>query len=160
MVRKARAAGLRLLGPNCLGLINVHDRIPLTVNAVIEREALVPGPLSLISQSGSMTGSILSRAQARGLGFSKLISVGNESDLGVGELAEMLVDDENTRAILLFLETFRDADRLADAARGAYAAGKVVIAYKLGRSAVGRRVATCHTGAMTGPDAVASAFFR
>ena len=160
MVDQARAAGLRLLGPNCMGLINVHDRIPLTVNAVIEREELVPGPLSLISQSGSMTGSILSRAQARGLGFSKLISVGNESDLGVGELADMLADDEDTRAILLFLETFRDADKLAQAARRAYAAGKPVIAYKLGRSAVGRATATSHTGAMTGPDELATAFFR
>lgn len=160
MVRRARAAGMRILGPNCMGLINVHDRIPLTVNAVIEREELVPGPLSLVSQSGSMTGSILSRAQARGLGFSKLISVGNESDLGVGELTEMLVDDEDTGAILLFLETFRDADKLAEAARRAYAAGKPVIAYKLGRSGVGRRVATSHTGAMTGPDEMASAFFR
>jgi acyl-CoA synthetase (NDP forming) len=160
MVAQARAAGLRLLGPNCMGLINVHDRIPLTVNAVIEREELVPGPLSLISQSGSMTGSILSRAQARGLGFSKLISVGNESDLGVGELADMLVDDADTGAILLFLETFRDADKLAQAARRAYAVGKPVIAYKLGRSSVGRRVATSHTGAMTGPDELATAFFR
>jgi acyl-CoA synthetase (NDP forming) len=160
MVAQARAAGLRLLGPNCMGLINVHDRIPLTVNAVIEREELVPGPLSLISQSGSMTGSILSRAQARGLGFSKLISVGNESDLGVGELTDMLVDDADTGAILLFLETFRDADKLAQAARRAYAAGKPVIAYKLGRSGVGRRVATSHTGAMTGPDELAGAFFR
>lgn len=160
MVSRARAAGMRILGPNCMGLINVHDRIPLTVNAVIEREELVPGPLSLVSQSGSMTGSILSRAQARGLGFSKLISVGNESDLGVGELTDMLVDDEDTGAILLFLETFRDADKLAEAARRAYAAGKPVIAYKLGRSGVGRRVATSHTGAMTGPDEVANAFFR
>jgi acyl-CoA synthetase (NDP forming) len=160
MVKQARAAGLRLLGPNCMGLINVHDRIPLSVNAVIEREELVPGPLSLISQSGSMTGSIMSRAQARGLGFSKLISVGNESDLGVGELADMLVDDEDTGTILLFLETFRDADKLAGAARRAYAAGKPVIAYKLGRSSVGRRVATSHTGAMTGPDEIANAFFR
>jgi len=160
MVEKARAAGVRLLGPNCMGVINVHDRIPLTVNAVIEREDLVPGPLSLISQSGSMTGSILSRAQARGLGFSKLISVGNECDLGVGELADMLVDDEDTGSILLFLETFRDADRLASAARRAYAAGKPVIAYKLGGAAVGRRVATSHTGAMTGPDEIANAFFR
>lgn len=160
MVATARAAGLRLLGPNCMGLINVHDRIPLTVNAVIEREDLVPGPLSLISQSGSMTGSLLSRAQARGVGFSKLISVGNESDLGVGELADMLVDDEDTGAILLFLETFRDADKLAHAARRAYAAGKPVIAYKLGRSSVGRQAATSHTGAMTGPDEVANAFFR
>ena len=160
IVAKARAAGLRLLGPNCRGLINVHDRIPLTVNAVIENEELVPGPLSLVSQSGSMTGSILSRAQARGLGFSKLISVGNESDLGVGELADMLVDDGDTGAILLFLETFRDADRLAEAARRAYEAGKPVIAFKLGRSAVGRRAATSHTGAMTGPDEIANAFFR
>ena len=160
MVSRARAGGMRLLGPNCMGIINVHDRIPLTVNAVIEREELVPGPLSLISQSGSITGSLLSRAQARGLGFSKLISVGNESDLAVGELADMLVDDEDTGAILLFLETFRDADRLAEAARRAYAAGKPVIAYKLGRSSVGRRAATSHTGAMTGPDEVATAFFR
>lgn len=160
MVAKARAAGVRLLGPNCMGLINVHDRIPLSVNAVIEREDAVPGALSLISQSGSMTGSIMSRAQARGLGFSKLISVGNESDLSVGELAEMLVDDRDTGAILLFLETFRDADRLAEAARRAYAVGKPVIAFKLGRSGVGRRVATSHTGAMTGPDEGANAFFR
>jgi acyl-CoA synthetase (NDP forming) len=160
MVTKARSAGMRLLGPNCMGVINVHDRIPLSVNAVIEREELVPGPLSLISQSGSMTGSILSRAQARGLGFSKLISVGNESDLGVGELAQMLADDENTGAILLFLETFRDADQLALAARRAFDTGKPVIAYKLGRSGVGRRVANSHTGALTGPDEVANAFFR
>ncbi len=160
MVQKARAAGLRLLGPNCMGVINVHDRIPLSVNAVIEREALVAGPLSLISQSGSMTGSILSRAQARGLGFSKLISVGNESDLAVGELAQMLVEDEDTGAILLFLETFRDADNLALAARRAFEVGKPVIAYKLGRSGVGRRVANSHTGALTGPDEIANAFFR
>ena len=160
MVRKARSAGVRLLGPNCMGVINVHDRIPLSVNAVIEREELVPGPLSLISQSGSMTGSVLSRAQARGLGFSKLISVGNECDLGVGELAQMLAEDEHTGAILLFLETFRDADNLAAAARRAFDAGKPVIAYKLGRSGVGRRVANSHTGALTGPDEVANAFFR
>jgi acyl-CoA synthetase (NDP forming) len=160
MVERARSAGLRLLGPNCMGVINVHDRIPLTVNAVIEREELVPGPLSLVSQSGSMTGSILSRAQARGLGFSKIVSVGNESDLGVGELTQMLADDEDTGAILLFLETFRDADRLAEAARRAYALGKPVIAFKLGRSGVGRQVATSHTGAMTGPDEIANAFFR
>jgi acyl-CoA synthetase (NDP forming) len=160
MVEKARAAGMRLLGPNCMGIINVHARIALSVNAVIEREELMPGPLSLISQSGSMTGSILSRAQARGLGFSKLISVGNECDLGVGELAQMLAEDEHTGAILLFLETFRDAGNLAAAARHAFDAGKPVIAYKLGRSGVGRRVANSHTGALTGPDEVANAFFR
>lgn len=160
MVARAHAGGLRLLGPNCMGLINVPGHTPLTVNAVIDQEELKPGPLSVISQSGSMLGSLLTRAQSRGLGFSKLVSVGNECDIGVGELAELMVDDPDTGAILLFLETFRDADRLANAARRAYAAGKPVIAYKLGRSNVGRAVATSHTGAMTGPDEIATAFFR
>ena len=156
----ASAGGLRLLGPNCMGLINVQNATPLTVNAVFEEEYPAPGPLSIVSQSGSMLGSMISRARPRGLGFAKLVSVGNECDLGVGEIADMLVDDPATGAILLFLETFRDADRLALAARRAYAAGKPVIAYKLGRSNVGREVATSHTGAMTGPDEIAAAFFR
>jgi len=160
MVRTARAAGMRLVGPNCMGIINVQGATPLTVNAVLGQERLAPGPLSVISQSGSMLGTLLSRAQARGLGFSKLISVGNECDLGVGEIADLLVDDPDTGAILLFLETFRDAQHLARAARRAHDAGKPVIAYKLGRSSVGRSVANSHTGAMTGPDELADAFFR
>jgi acyl-CoA synthetase (NDP forming) len=160
MVETARAGGLRLLGPNCMGVISVPDAVPLTVNAVIDTEPLRAGPLGVISQSGSTLGTLVTRAQARGLGFSRLVSVGNECDLGVGELAETLVGDPETGAILLFLETFRDADRLAGAARRAYAAGKPVIAYKLGRSAVGRQAATSHTGAMVGEDEVASAFFR
>ena len=160
MVETARAAGLRLLGPNCMGIVNVQDATPLTVNAVFEQEYPLPGALSVVSQSGSMLGTLVSRARPRGVGFSKLVSVGNECDLGVGEIADMLVDDPATGAILLFLETFRDADRLALAARRAYAAGKPVIAYKLGRSSVGREVATSHTGALTGPDEIAAAFLR
>ena len=160
MVETARAGGLRLLGPNCMGVISVPDATPLTVNAVIDEVSLRAGPLGVISQSGSMLGTLITRAQARGLGFSRLLSVGNECDLGVGELAGMLVDDPATGAILLFLETFRDAERLAGAARRACAGGKPVIAYKLGRSAIGRQAATTHTGAMVGEDQVASAFFR
>ncbi len=160
MVATARAGGLRLLGPNCMGIVNVQEATPLTVNAVFEEEFPAPGPLSIVSQSGSMLGTVLSRARPRELGFAKLVSVGNECDLGVGEIADMLVDDPATGAILLFLETFRDADRLALAARRAYAAGKPMIAYKLGRSNVGREVATSHTGAITGLDEVADAFFR
>ena len=160
MVARARAGGLRLIGPNCMGIINVQGRTPLCINAVLARETLTPGPLSVISQSGSMLGTLISRAQPRGLGFSKLVSLGNECDLGVGEIAELLVDDPDTGAILLFLETFRDGERLAHAARRAFAAGKPVIAYKLGRSEVGRRAAASHTGAMVGGDELATAFFR
>jgi acyl-CoA synthetase (NDP forming) len=160
IVAKARVAGLRLIGPNCMGLINVPGKTALTVNAVLDQEKLRAGPLSVISQSGSMLGTLITRGQARGLGFSKLVSVGNECDLGVGEIANLLVDDPETGAILLFLETFRDATQLAHAARRAFAAGKPVIAYKLGRSDVGRSAAASHTGAMVGSDDTAKAFFR
>ena len=160
IVAKARAAGMRLIGPNCMGLINVPGRTPLTVNAVLDQEKLRAGPLSVISQSGSMLGTLITRGQARGLGFSKLVSVGNECDLGVGEIAQLLVDDAETGATLLFLETFRDAGQLALAARRAYEAGKPVIAFKLGRSDVGRSAAASHTGAMVGMDDTAQAFFR
>ena len=123
MVAKARASGLRLIGPNCMGIVNVQGKTPLTVNAVIDQVELKPGPLSVISQSGSMLGTLITRGQARGLGFSKLVSVGNECDLGVGEIADQLVDDPDTGAILLFLETFRDAPNLARAARRAFENG-------------------------------------
>ncbi len=160
MVAMAKNAGVRLVGPNCLGIINVSGGVAISANAVLEQETLLRGGLSVVSQSGSMLGAIITRAQERGLGFSKLVSVGNECDLGVGELVHLLVDDPDTRAILLFLEAFRDAPVLGAAARRAFAAGKPVIALKLGRSAVGREIATTHTGAMAGADDVADAFFR
>lgn len=160
MVETARAGGVRLIGPNCLGIANVTGHTVLSANAVLESQALVAGSLSLVSQSGSMMGGIVSRAQERGLGFSKMVSVGNECDVGVGEIVDCMVDDPDTQCILLFLEAFRDAPRLGAAARRAYELGKPVIAFKLGRSAVGREIATTHTGAIAGADDVASAFFR
>jgi len=160
MVAMARAAGLRLLGPNCLGIVNVQGHVTLSANAVLEQEALRPGGVSVVSQSGSMLGAIITRAQERGLGFSKLASVGNECDIGVGELVDLLVDDPATGVILLFLETLRDAPVLAAAARRAYAVGKPIIALKLGRSAIGRAIATTHTGAIAASDNATQAFFR
>lgn len=160
MVDTARAGGVRLIGPNCLGIANITGKTVLSANAVLESQVLVAGSLSLVSQSGSMMGGIVSRAQERGLGFSKMVSVGNECDVGVGELVDCMVDDPDTKCILLFLEAFRDAPRLGAAARRAYELGKPVIAFKLGRSAVGREIATTHTGAIAGADDVAEAFFR
>ena len=160
IVSIARAGGLRLLGPNALGVIDTHANSLITCNATFECDVLLRGDLAIISQSGSMMGSLMSRAQARGFGFSRLVSVGNECDIGVGELVDLMVDDPHTHAILLFLETLRDAPALAAAARRAHAAGKPVIAYKLGRSEIGRELAASHTGAMTGSDDTAAAFFR
>ncbi|MFQ5764942.1 MAG: acetate--CoA ligase family protein, partial [Rhodospirillales bacterium] len=160
VVAMARDGGVRLVGPNSMGVVNVHAAMGMTTNAALEAPALVPGPFSVVSQSGTALGALLSRGQARGFGFSKLVSIGNEADLSVGEIADFLVDDEETGAILLFLETLRQADRLAVAGRRAYEAGKPVIAYKIGRSDAGRQMAVSHSGAVGGPDKAADAFFR
>src|SRR5687768_7381813 len=160
LVERARALGVRLLGPNSMGVIDIPGKLTLSVNAVLEMPALPAGGTSIVSQSGTMLGTLLSRGAARGLGFAKLISVGNEADVGVGELVELLAADSATRVILLFLETIRDATRLAAAARAAHAAGKPIVAYKLGRSALGEAAALSHTGALAGSDAALDAYFR
>jgi acyl-CoA synthetase (NDP forming) len=159
LVARARALGVRLLGPNSMGVIDVPGHLALSVNAVLEMDALPAGTTSIISQSGTMLGTLLSRGAARGLGFAKLVSVGNEADLSAGELMELLAADPGTRVILLFLETIRDAERLARAVRAAHAAGKAVVAYKLGRSALGEAAALSHTGALAGSDVALDAFF-
>ena len=160
LVATARAGGMRLTGPNCMGMINTHMPCALSINAVLDIDRLIKGSIGVVSQSGSVMGALLSRGQARGVGFSKLVSVGNECDLSVGEIVDLLVEDADTRVILLFLETIREPELLAQAVRRAHAAGKPVVAYKLGRSEVARELAASHTGAMTGSDDSANAFFR
>lgn len=160
LLATAKAAGVRILGPNSMGLINLNSRTACSVNAALEAESLPAGRLALVSQSGSMLGAIMARGAARGLGFSHLISTGNEADLTASEIAGLLVDDPQVDAILLFLEAIRRADLLAEAARRAHEAGKPIIAYKLGRSSFGAELANSHTGALAGSDAAADAFFR
>lgn len=158
LVAQARALGLRLLGPNSIGLADLHTGGILSVNAAFEADTLLPGDISMVSQSGSMMGSLLSRAAARGFGFAKSVSVGNESDISVGEVVDALVDDPRSKVILLFLETLRDAPALSRALTRARGQGKPVIAYKLGRSQQGDALAQSHTGAMAGNDAAVDAF--
>ena len=150
LIAAAREGGVRLIGPNSLGVINTNWPLTLSANAVLERERLPKGRIGLVSQSGSMIGALVSRGEARGIGFSTLVSIGNECDLTVGEIGAMLVDDPDTDVILLFLETMRDYAGVASMAAKAYAAGKPVMAYVLGRSDLGQALAQSHTGAMVG----------
>jgi acetate---CoA ligase (ADP-forming) len=159
IVKTARAGGLRLLGPNSMGIINTHARLTLSVNAVLELEKMPTGNIGLVSQSGTILGTLLSRGAARGIGFSKLVSLGNESDLSVAEICNLLIDDPETSSIVLFLEGLRDAAALGRVARRAFDHGKPVIVYKLGRSEAGRQLAVSHSGALAGPDRCVQAFF-
>jgi acyl-CoA synthetase (NDP forming) len=160
MVAMARSAGMRLLGPNSMGLADLHSGAWITVNAIYSEPQQLVGRVTLLSQSGSMMGGLISRAQAIGLGFSKSVGVGNEADLSVGEIGLACVDDPDTDVFLLFLETIRDAHRLAEFAAAAHKAGKPVVAYKLGRSSVGQQLAVAHTGALLSDDVVVDAYLR
>lgn len=158
LVAAARAGGVRLMGPNCIGVINVAARTALSVNAVLAIAPPLPiGRTAVLSHSGSMIGAMLSRGAARGLDYSVLAATGNEADLGVAELLALLADDAGTDTILLFLETIRDPNGLRAAAAKAHAAGKAVLAYKLGRSDAGAAMAVSHTGAVAGADAAVDA---
>ena len=160
LVDIARAGGLRLLGPNSMGVGNVADRTPFTTNAAWEAESLVPGRLLALSQSGSLIGTLVSRGAARGIGFHSLVSVGNEADLDVGAIGEAAAALDGIDAFLLFLETIRRPERMEAFARAAHAAGKPIVAYKLGRSPEAQALAVSHTGALVGSDRAADAFFR
>ena len=160
LIATAKQSGVRLIGPNCMGVYNTDPPAPIAPNTILQVPELFKGNLGVISHSGSLTGTFISRGQARGLGFSKIVSIGNESDISVAEVGEIMVDDPKTAAIILFLETIRSADAFAAMVRRAHAKGKPVIVYKLGRSAAAQEFTASHTGAIAGTDSAVDAFFR
>jgi acyl-CoA synthetase (NDP forming) len=159
VARAAEKGGVRLLGPNSIGVIDT-DGFVCSANAALEMDELPQGRYGVISQSGSMIGALLSQGAARGIGYSNLLSVGNEIDLTVGEIGEVMLQDPRCDAILLFLESIKDRGALERFARAAEAAGKPVLAYKLGRSEAGQALAATHTGALAGNDDLADALMK
>ncbi|HYC37851.1 MAG TPA: acetate--CoA ligase family protein [Usitatibacter sp.] len=158
--RVVEETGIRVVGPSSLGVVSLRNRLLLTANAAFAEPGLVPGGIFVASQSGTMIGALLSRGKARGVSFAGFVSVGNEVDLGVGEICASTLDDPGVKGYLLFLETLRKAGEIRDFALAAHARGKAVVAYKLGRSEAAADLAVTHTGALAGEDDVADAFFR
>jgi acyl-CoA synthetase (NDP forming) len=150
----AREAGVRLVGPNCAGIMNTAARL----SASIEPRAL-PGRVAFITQSGAVGGAVLGLAATRGIGFSKFVSYGNRADLGEPELLEYLAGDPETDVIALYIESVTDGARLLPVLERA-AAAKPVIAIKAGRTSTGQRAASSHTGSLAGADEVYAAVFR
>jgi acyl-CoA synthetase (NDP forming) len=152
------STGLRIVGPSSLGIADLRSRAMLTANAAFDEPDLAAGRFLVASHSGSMIGALFSRGKARGIGFAGLVSVGNEVDLSLGEICAATLDDPDIDGYMLFLESLRHADTLRRFAQAAAAAGKPVLAYKLGRSEAARELAVSHTGALAGEDDVAAAF--
>lgn len=157
----ARETGVRISGPNCLGLANIKDDIWACSSSRLEGVELRSGNIGLVCQSGaSAFGPFLSRAVGRGVGFSYIVSTGNEADLEAPDFARYLLDDDDTTVIAMFIEGFKDARKFVEVAKLAAERGKPIVAVKIGRSELGSRAARSHTAALTGEDAVYDAAFE
>ncbi len=151
----ARERGLRVVGPNCLGVIAPHSKLYASFAA----HRPPPGDLALVSQSGAVGAAIIEWASQRGVGFSAAVSLGDAVDVDFGDMLDWFATDRHTRAILLYLERVRDARKFLSAARAA-ARGKPVVVVRPGRHAAREGALTTHAAALATPDAVYDAAFR
>ena len=152
-----RGSGMRLIGPNCLGVITTDDLI--SMHAVFTDLAVGPGSIALMSQSGAVAIAIARLATQRGIGLSALVSVGNKADVSGNDLLEYWDQDDTTRVITLYLESFGNPRKFARLAREV-SLHKPIVAIKAARSPEGSRAAASHTGALVAPDSTVDALFE
>ena len=155
VLEKARRHGIRVLGPNCLGIMNPVGAMNATFAAGIAR----PGRVGFISQSGALLTAILDWAARESVGFSSIVSLGSMLDVGWGDVIDYLGDDPNTHSIVIYMETIGDSRAFLSAAREV-ALTKPIIVIKPGRTAQAAKAAASHTGSLTGSDDVLDAAFR
>jgi acetyltransferase len=155
MLNAARPHLLRILGPNCLGLLVPH----LGLNASFAHTGAEPGSLAFVSQSGALVTAMLDWARGRGIGFSHFVSLGEHADVDFGDMLDWLATCPRTRSVLLYAESVEGARKFMSAARAA-ARNKPVLIVKAGRSAQGAAAAASHTGALAASDLVLDAAIR
>jgi len=148
---RLRSAGVRMVGPNCMGIINTDPEVRL--NASFTANDTPPGAVAVASQSGALGETILETASSLGLGLSSFVSLGNKTDVSGNDLLEHWADDPRTKLVLLYLESFGNPRRFAAIARSfTHEQGKPILAVKSGRSRAGAEAASSHTGSLAGAD--------
>ena len=160
MVAAARDAGMRLVGPNCLGLLNTHAGLLLNSSPAMQDTPVIRGGIGFISQSGALMATVYNRAVGDGAAFSSAVSIGNQADLELADFMEFLAEDEHTRVVTLYVEGFKDPPRFLEAADGLNEAGKPVLMVKAGRTEKGARVAFSHTASVATSASVLEAVCR
>jgi len=160
LVQVARQHDMRLLGPNCLGTVNVADKLIGSFSIALEQSMPPAGIVGIVSQSGNIGSFTMRNMADRGLGVSRFIATGNEADVDVADGIATLATDPTTHIILCCMETCRDAGRLSYALNMAREHGKPVIVLKIGATEQGQAAAASHTGALMGSDAVFDAVLR
>jgi acyl-CoA synthetase (NDP forming) len=156
----AHDGGIRLCGPNCLGLFNMRTGHTPTFSSFLEEGPTPAGPLGMVTQSGAFGTHLLALAARRGIQVGVWLSTGNEADVSVADGISFLADDPDTSAIACYVEAIKDGAAFAEAVGRARANGKPVIAMKVGRSEVGAAAAASHTASLAGSDAIYDAAFR
>jgi acetyltransferase len=151
----ARFPGMRLIGPNCLGIISPNSKLNISFAAGMPKA----GHVAFISQSGALCTSVLDWALEGKIGFSHFVSIGNTADVDFGDLIDYFGEDDKTESIILYIESISKARKFMTAAR-AFARTKPILAYKAGRFPESAQVAASHTGAMASEDAVYDAAFQ
>ncbi len=152
MVRVAKEAGIRLLGPNCQGMVNLVDDVACSFSASLEISPYLKGSVGFVTQSGALGYSIFNLAQESGVGFSYVVSTGNEVDLDTSDFLEYMIDNENTNMVITYTEDIKDGKRFKEVADKALRLGKPIVTIKVGASEVGQKAAASHTASLTGSD--------
>ncbi len=161
LVACARASGIRLMGPNCNGMVSFVDRFAMTTSATIAGPRKAPGNVGVVSQSGGAgQTNVMWRAQELGLGISYQVSCGNSADLNILDFIAFMVEDDSTDAVMVLAEHIPDGARLFEVARRAAEREKPIVMIKLGRTDAGSQAAASHTGAMAGSDAICDVALR
>jgi acetyl coenzyme A synthetase (ADP forming)-like protein len=160
LLEVARKAGIRFCGPNAMGIVNTAAHMFANFSMAMQTDAVPPGEIAFITQSGALGGSLLSRLLEQGVGFSYFIASGNEADLETADYLEYLIQDSQTRTLALFLEGVQDGSKFQRAGRKALEAGKPIVVFKNGRTERGGMAIKSHTGVLAGNDRVYEAIFK
>ena len=160
LVERARAGGLRLFGPNTQGLANFASGAIAHFSTMINEEPGKDGPVAIVSQSGAGSAIVYGGLRRKGIGVRYMVATGNEADVSAAEVVRAVLHDEQVRVVLLYIESLRDPQVLAQAARLAHERDVPILAVKAGRTQAGQLTASSHTGALAGEDALADAFLR
>ncbi len=157
----ARASGVRIIGPNCLGMLNLKDNARIGFGGTLQLKTLIPGPFAMVTQSGGFGFGIVATAAYYGIGFNYAISTGNEADISMLDLAEHFLERSEVEGVVMFMEGVTDGRRLIAIGERALELGKPILVWKVGNTDIGRQAAASHTARMTtGYELFQTAFRR